>query len=137
MEQAKKGKRMPNISAAIPPMKGATVEPTNQEMFVQLYALAIVSVEEASATIAHRTGMYKPVAKPDSVTQGTKSIQLLAKAYKIGGKAASNVPNACIRFLPYLSDSNPLGICMTAATAFDIENTNPSSVMDAWRERSM
>jgi hypothetical protein len=78
--------------------------------------------------------MYKPVAKPDNITQGTKSIQLLARAYISGGKAAKNVPNACSRFLPYLSDKNPLGICMAAATAFDKENTNPSSVIDALRD---
>jgi hypothetical protein len=91
----------------------------------------MVSVEETSATIAHRIGMHKPVAKPESITQGSKSIQLLARAYINGGKAAANVPNACKPFLPYLSDRNPLSICMVAATAFDIENTNPSSVIEA------
>jgi hypothetical protein len=134
MEQAKKGKRIPNKSAATPPIKGATVEPTSQEMFVQLYAEAMFSVDESSATIAHRIGKYKPVAKPDSITQGIKSVQLLARAYINGGKTANNVPNACSRLLPYLSDRNPLGICMAAATAFDTENTNPTSVIDALRD---
>jgi len=110
MKQAKKGKRIPSRSAAIPPTKGATVEPTNQEMFVQPYADAMVSLDEASATIVHRRGMYKPMANPDSITQGTKSSQLLASAYINGGKEASKVPSACNRFLPYLSDRNPMGI---------------------------
>jgi len=93
-KQAKKGKRMPNASAATPPKNGDTVEPINQEMFVQLYAEAIFPFEEASATIAQRIGMYKPVAKPANAAQGTKSNQPLARAYISGGKAASNVPNA-------------------------------------------
>ena len=134
MKQAKKGKRMPNKSAATPPMKGATADPTSQEMFVQLYAEAIFSGDESSATIAHRMGKYKPIAKPDSIAQGIKSVQFLTSAYISGGKAANNVPKACSRFLPYLSDRNPLRICMLAATAFDAENTNPSSVMLALRE---
>jgi hypothetical protein len=54
----------------------------------------MVLLEETSATIAHRIGKYKPVAKPASITQGTKSSQLLAKTYINGGKAANNVPNA-------------------------------------------
>jgi len=137
MKHRKKGERMPNKSAVIPPTKGATVKPTSQEMFVQLYAEAMVSVEETSATIAHRTGKYKPVAKPDNITHGTKSNQLLARAYINGGKAINNVPNRCSRFRPYLSERNPLRICVTAATALEAENTNPSSVIDAPRELFM
>jgi hypothetical protein len=137
MKEVKKGKRMPNKSATIPPAKGAIVEPTSQEMFVQLYAEAIVLVEETSAIIVHRIGKYKPVAKPDSKTHGTKSTQLPAKVYIRGGKIAHNVPNTCIRFLPYLSERKPLKICITAATAFEAENTSPSSIIDALRELFM
>ncbi len=82
-------------------------------------------------------GKYKPVEKPDSITHGTKSNQWLARAYINGGKAAINVPSMCSRFLPYLSDRNPHGICINAATALPRENTKPSSVIDASRELFM
>ncbi len=36
MKLTKKGNRTPKESAIIPPMNGATVEPTSQDMFVQL-----------------------------------------------------------------------------------------------------
>ena len=97
----------------------------------------MVFVEETSATIACRIGKYRPIEKPDNMTQGIRSIQLLARAYISGGKEASNVPNTCSRFLPYLSDRYPLRICMTAVAAFDKENTMPSSVIDALRELLM
>jgi len=93
--------------------------------------------EEASATIAQRIGMYKPVAKPDIITHGTRSFRFLAKEYIRGGNTAINVPRACSLRLPYLSDSSPLGICIAAATALDMEKTKPSSVMDAPSESVM
>src|SRR3989304_6860526 len=94
IKQAKNGKRMPYESATTPPMKGAIVKPNSHEMFVHPYAEAIFSVEDASATIAHRSGIYNPVANPARIAQGTKSTQPVANAYINGGKAAKNVPKA-------------------------------------------
>jgi hypothetical protein len=63
-------------------------------MLVHAYAEAIVSVEEASATIAHRSGIYRPVANPASIAHGIRSTQPVANAYINGGKAAKKVPKA-------------------------------------------